>query len=140
MGSVSRVVIKVAAAFARLLAANQFGESRRGKQRAIAIEHHHQSRLGGKGRAAGQQRMAGALLFGLLDKTNAGGRQERPNLIGLMPHHHSSVAGRRDGAGRMDHMFDQGKPAGAMQHFGALGFHPGAKAGGQDHHIGLGCH
>jgi hypothetical protein len=27
-----------------------------------------------------------------------------------------------------------------MQHFRALGFHPGAQASGQDHHINLGCH
>ena len=84
--------------------------------------------------------MAGAFLLSLFHKTDAGGRQQRPNLIGLVPHHDSGVARRCDGAGCLHHMLDQGKPAGAMQHFGALGFHPGAQAGGQDHHIGLGCH
>ena len=35
------------------LAANQLGESRRGKQRAVAIEHHHQSGFGGERSLAG---------------------------------------------------------------------------------------
>jgi hypothetical protein len=79
-------------------------------------------------------------LLGLIDKTDAGRRQKRPNLIGLMSNHHRGIAWRRNGRRCMDYMLDQRHAPGAMEHFRALGFHPGAKASGQDHHIGLGCH
>ena len=75
-----------------------------------------------------------------IDKTDARRLQKRPNLIGLMPHHNGGTARRRDGPGRMDDMLNQRHSSGAVEHFRALGFHPGAKACGQDHHIGLGCH
>ena len=122
---------------ARRLAADQLLQSGGGKQRAVAIEHHDESGLGSERVAAGEQGMSSALLLGLIDKMDAGRRQKRPYLISLMPHHDGGVARRRDDASRLDYMLDQRHPAGAMQHFRALGFHAGAKPGGQDHHIGL---
>ena len=84
--------------------------------------------------------MAGAFLLGLIDKMDARRRQKRPNLIGLVSHDNSGVAGRRYCPSRLNHVLNQRQAAGAVQYFSPLGFHPGAKASGQDHHIGLGCH
>ena len=52
------------------LAVDQFGESCRREQRAIAIQHDDQAGFGGQRFAARQQRMAGAFLLGLVNKTN----------------------------------------------------------------------
>jgi hypothetical protein len=84
--------------------------------------------------------MSGSFLLGLVDKVDARRRQKRPNPIRLMAHHNGGVAQRCDGRCRLDHMLDQCQAARAVQHFRTLGFHPGAEAGGQDHHVGLGCH
>ena len=117
------------------LAIHQFLQRRARKQRAVAIRDHHQSALRTQSFAAHHERVAGALLFFLLDEPDSGMGQRGLHLFGLTSHHYRDLLGRRDASGCIHDMLDEREPSRAMQHFGTFGFHARAQAGGQDHDI-----
>ena len=62
------------------------------------------------------------------------------DMAALMTHDNGDMVGGGDGAGSLNHVFDERKSARAVQHFGALRFHASPEAGGQDDHVNLRFH
>src|ERR1019366_7382913 len=103
------------------------------QQGRIAVEHHQVAIQVRQGIAADHERVARALLFGLLDEADAGAGHGLAHLFGLVSDHGEDALRRRKIEGRVDDVLEKGLSAGAVQHLGLTALHAGAESGGQDH-------
>ena len=111
---------------------DQLLEGADGEQRAVAIEDQQGPVAAGEGLAAGQQRVRGSSLLGLLDKPDAVAGEGGFDFGGLAADHDEDAIRRRHGQRGGDDMLDDGDAAGVVKHLGFLRFHAGAEARGQN--------
>ena len=76
--------------------------------------------------------VAGAALLGLQDELDAGGGDGGADAVGFVADDAVDVVGGDEGFGGGDDVEEEGSAADLVEDFGALGFEPGAFAGGHD--------
>ena len=107
------------------------------EKRHVAREQHDRAGLALEVRPRLQERVTGPELLFLRDELQLTPFGERGSyLLGPMAYDDGDAGGLQRRRGPED-VFDEGQSADSMQHFGQLGLHPSAFAGGQDDDVGV---